>query len=53
MRDEGITCDNPVQLVCDGNIVKGRDGQVHEFEQLHVLEKGSERKQLTKETKSN
>jgi len=39
MRDEGITWDNPVQLVCGGSIVKGKDGKVYEFEPLHVLEK--------------
>ena len=50
-KDNGITCDNPVQLVCDENTVKGRDGKVHEFEKLHVLEKGNERTQLVKESK--
>ena len=50
-KDNGIACDNPVQLVCDENTVKGRDGKVHEFEKLHVLEKGNERTQLVKETK--
>jgi len=45
-----MTCDSPVQLVCDENLVKGRDGQVHEFEHLQVLEKGSERKKHLKET---
>ena len=49
-KDNGIACDNPVQLVCDENKVKGRDGKVHEFEKLHVLERGNERTQLVKET---
>ena len=50
-KDNGVTCDNPVQLVRDVNTVKGRDGKVHEFEKLHVLEEGNERTQLIKETK--
>ena len=50
-KDKGITCNNPVQLVCDENTVKGRDGKVHDFEKLHVLEKGNEITQLVKETK--
>lgn len=29
-------------------MIKGRDGKVHDFEQLHVLEKGSERNKLSK-----
>ena len=53
MRDEEIICDNPVQLLCDVNMINGRDGNVHEFEHLHVLEEGRERNELRKEAKSD
>ena len=45
-KDNGINCDNPVQLVRDENKVKGRDGKVHEFEKFMYWRKGTRKEAI-------